>query len=176
MAEASKDGIEALPRNPAGGDSQSGSASDLVPRIRVAAAVIERQGRYLITQRSSTAVLAGLWEFPNCKVGGGETDQTALRRELRERVGINAEVGISAASRTQRYDGYFLDLVLYRASIPPDQEPYPVRVADLRWVKPDELENYAFPPADQVTTDLLLGIGHDSCLEPPRTQPSFVRS
>ncbi len=42
--------------------------SDAVPRIRVLAAVIERQGRYLITQRSSAAVLAGLWEFPNCKV------------------------------------------------------------------------------------------------------------
>lgn len=36
-----------------------------VPHIRVVAALIERRGRYLITQRSTTAVLAGLWEFPS---------------------------------------------------------------------------------------------------------------
>ena len=42
--------------------------NDLVPHIRVVAAVIEQQGRFLITQRRSTAVLAGLWEFPSGKV------------------------------------------------------------------------------------------------------------
>ena len=41
---------------------------DLVPHIRVVAAVIEQQGRFLITQRRLTGVLAGLWEFPIGKV------------------------------------------------------------------------------------------------------------
>ena len=49
--------------------------NDLVPHIRVVAAVIEQQGRYLITQRRSTAVLAGLWEFPSGKVETGETER-----------------------------------------------------------------------------------------------------
>jgi 8-oxo-dGTP diphosphatase len=138
--------------------------SDAIPHIRVVAAVIEQQGRYLITQRRSTAVLAGLWEFPSGKVETGETDEAALRRELRERVGVDVDVGASTARRTHRYDGYVVDLVLYQASIAANQEPRPVRVADVRWVAPPELENYAFPPADQATTDLLLGINRDTCL------------
>jgi 8-oxo-dGTP diphosphatase len=130
----------------------------LVPHIRVVAALIERRGRYLITQRSSTSVLAGLWEFPSCKVESGDTDETALRRELLARVAIEVDMGTAAASRTQSYHGYHLDLVVYRATILSGQEPQPVRIADFRWVKPHELENYAFPSADQGTTDLLLGI------------------
>jgi len=133
-----------------------------VPRIRLVAALIERDGRYLITQRSLSAVLAGLWEFPGCKVEAGETDETALRRELLARVAIDVDVGAAAARRTHCYDGYHLDLVVYRATISPSQEPHPVRIADLRWVKPQELEDYAFPSADQGTTDLLLGISPNS--------------
>jgi len=133
-----------------------------LPRIRVVAALIERQGRYLITQRSSSAVLAGLWEFPSCKVEIGETDEAALRRDLRARVGIEVDIGPAAASRTQSYDGYLLDLVVYRATVSSSQEPHPVQTADLRWVKPQELENYSFPSADQGTTDLLLGISPKS--------------
>jgi mutator protein MutT len=133
-----------------------------VPHIRVVAVLIERLGRYLITQRSSTVVLAGLWEFPSCKVEAGDTDETALRRELLARVAIHVDVGAAAASRTHSYLGYHVDLVVYRATIPSTQEPHPVRIADLRWVKPQELENYAFPSADQGTTDLLLGISPNS--------------
>jgi 8-oxo-dGTP diphosphatase len=82
-------------------------------------------------------------------------------------VGVDVSVGGSTAHRTHRYDGYVVELVLYRASIAPSQEPRPLRVADVRWVAPQELENYAFPPADQATTDLLLGINRDSCLFRP---------
>ncbi len=140
---------------------------DLVPHIRVVAAVIEQQGKYLITQRRLTGVLAGLWEFPSGKVEAGESDEEALRRELRERVGVNVEVGRSTARRSHRYDGYVVDLVLYRADILPGEEPQPIRVADLRWVRPQELENYAFPPADQATTDLLLGLKPDPSISRP---------
>jgi 8-oxo-dGTP diphosphatase len=141
--------------------------NDLVPHIRVVAAVIEQEGRFLITQRRATGVLAGLWEFPSGKVETGETDEAALRRELRERVGVDVDVGCTTAHRTHRYDGYVVDLFLYRASIAPSQEPRAVRVADVRWVAAQELENYAFPPADQATTDLLLGINRDTCLLRP---------
>lgn len=145
---------------------------DLVPHIRVVAAVIEQEGRFLITQRRMTGVLAGLWEFPSGKVEPGESDEDALRRELRERVGVNVEVGLSTAHRSHRYEGYVVDLALYRASILPGEEPHPIRVADLRWVEPQELENYAFPPADQATTDLLLGLKPD----PKTSRPGHTRS
>jgi 8-oxo-dGTP diphosphatase len=127
-------------------------------QIRVVAAVIERQGRDLITQRRPTAVLAGLWEFPGGKAEPGETDQAALKREVLERVGVDVTVGERMARRIHEYDGYSVELTLYQASLPAGQEPRSLRVADYRWVGSSEFENYPFPAADQATTDLLLGV------------------
>jgi 8-oxo-dGTP diphosphatase len=121
------------------------------------AAVIERDGKYLITQRRSTAVLPGLWEFPGGKVEQGESDEHALRRELRERVGVDVEVKGRMAHRLHRYDGYSVELNLYQAVILAGQEPQALRVAEVRWVASNEFENYPFPAADQATMDLLLG-------------------
>jgi len=125
--------------------------------IRVVAAVIERDGKYLITQRRSAAVLAGLWEFPGGKDEGNESEDEALRRELRERVGVAVEVKERIAHRTHHYDGYSVDLSLYRTSIAPGEEPKALRVADFRWVASSDFEKYPFPAADQATMDLLLG-------------------
>ena len=74
--------------------------------VRVVAAVIARDDRYLITQRRPAAVLAGLWEFPGGKVEEGETDLQALKREVRERVGVEIEGGACIGRRTHDYDGY----------------------------------------------------------------------
>jgi 8-oxo-dGTP diphosphatase len=125
--------------------------------VRVVAAVIAKDDRYLITQRRPAAVLAGLWEFPGGKVEEGETDAAALLREVRERVGVDVTVGACIARRTHDYDGYSVDLALYQATIVGASEPRPVRVADCKWVKSTEFEKFRFPAADQATMDLLLG-------------------
>ena len=114
--------------------------------------------RYLITQRRPSAVLAGLWEFPGGRVEEGESDAEALRREVRERVGVDVTVGVCIGRRTHDYDGYSVDLALYQATIQGEAEPRAVRVADCRWVTSGEFENDRFPAADQATMDLLLGI------------------
>jgi mutator protein MutT len=64
-----------------------------VRTIRVVAAVIEREVRYLITQRRPTAVLPLLWEFPGGRVEAGETDAAALKREVKHRLGVEIEAG-----------------------------------------------------------------------------------
>jgi 8-oxo-dGTP diphosphatase len=127
------------------------------PHVRVVAAVIERDGKYLITQRRSTAVLPGLWEFPGGRVEEKESDETALRRELRERVGVDVEVKGRMAQRLHHYDGYSVELNLYQTEILAGHEPKALRVADFRWVASSEFEKYRFPAADQATMDLLLG-------------------
>jgi 8-oxo-dGTP diphosphatase len=132
-------------------------ANEAQPLIRLVAAVIERDGRYLITQRRSTAVLPGLWEFPGGRVEDGETDEQALSRELGERLGTQVEVKARMAHRVHHYDGYSVDLNLYQAAIKEGQEPQALRVAEVRWVPSNEFEKYPFPAADQATTDLLLG-------------------
>jgi 8-oxo-dGTP diphosphatase len=132
-------------------------ANEAPPLIRLVAAVIERDGRYLITQRRSTAVLPGLWEFPGGRVEEGETDEQALSRELFERLGAEVEVKARMAHRVHHYTGYSVDLNLFQAAIKAGQEPQPRRVAEVRWVPSQEFEKYPFPAADQATTDLLLG-------------------
>jgi hypothetical protein len=72
------------------------------------------------------------------------------------------KVGRLKAARTQQYVGYSVETALYEASLPPSQAPRPLTVADFRWVTAEELEQYPFVPADQATTDLLLGIQRES--------------
>src|SRR5947209_19962116 len=85
--------------------------------IRVVAAVIENEGRYLITQRRPNAVLPLLWEFPGGKVEDGETDAAALMREVRHRLGVEIAAGQLISFVSHPYDKYTVDLYLYECSI-----------------------------------------------------------
>ena len=71
-------------------------------KIRVVGAMIEKDGRYLITQRSPTASLPLLWEFPGGRVEAGETDEAALARELEEEMDISVRVGRAGHPRRAR--------------------------------------------------------------------------
>ncbi|MBI4510142.1 MAG: (deoxy)nucleoside triphosphate pyrophosphohydrolase [Deltaproteobacteria bacterium] len=123
---------------------------------RVVAAVIERDGKYLITQRRDEAVLPRLWEFPGGRVHDQEDDEAALRREVRERLGVDIVVEEKLTDREHEYESYDVHLSLYACHLPEGQEPRPLRVRDVRWVASSELGSFAFPPADQKTMDQLL--------------------
>lgn len=125
-----------------------------VPHIRVVAAEIERGGAFLITQRRAEAELPLLWEFPGGRVRDGESDGDALRRTLGDRLSVGVQVGHRVLHVSHAYDGYTLDMVVYRCAITGD--PSAARVNDMRWVKPEEFANYRFPGADQQTVDKLL--------------------
>jgi len=126
--------------------------------IRVVAAVIEHAGRYLITQRNSTAVLPLLWEFPGGKVEPGETDEAALEREVAGRIGITVVVGAKVGEHVHDYARYEIHMVMFSCALPDGAVPYPATVADLRWVTSREFMDYEFPPADETTLSRLLGL------------------
>ena len=126
--------------------------------LRVVAAVIERDGKYLITQRRDEAVLAGLWEFPGGRVELGETDEAALHREVLGRIGVEVEVGDRVAQREHAYDGYDVHLSMFACKLLPGAEPHALSVKDIRWVGSGEFSEYTFPPADQATMDQLLEV------------------
>ncbi len=125
--------------------------------IRVVAAVIERDGKYLITQRRSGAMLPLLWEFPGGRVEEAETDEQALRREVLERVGAHVTVGPAISTSVHQYDGYSVSLTIYQAQLR-SKELRPLHVNDVRWIRSDEFDQYEFPPADQETMAKLLGL------------------
>jgi 8-oxo-dGTP diphosphatase len=124
--------------------------------IRVVAAVVERNGRYLITQRRPEGVLPLLWEFPGGRVEPGEDDEQALRREMQERLGVDIKVGQHLATSVHDYDGYTVTLVVYKGTLL-SERILPVRVNAFHWAASEEFERYSFPPADQATMDKLLG-------------------
>ncbi len=123
--------------------------------IRVVAAEIEKDGRYLITQRRPQAVLPLLWEFPSGRVEEGETDEEALRRELMERLGAKVEVGALSMFVQQSYETYDLDFCVYHCELLSD-ELQALRVNDWRFVTTSEIDNYEFPAADLQTVQRLL--------------------
>ena len=127
--------------------------------IQVVAALIERDGKYLITQRRETAVLPLLWEFPGGRVETDETPRHALERELLERLTVKIEVGEELSTIVHEYDRYSVTLTIFQATLLSDELTC-LRVNDVRWATSEDFEKYDFPPADQATMDQLLGISN----------------
>jgi 8-oxo-dGTP diphosphatase len=127
------------------------------PTIRVVAAVIERDGRYLVTQRRPSAVLPLLWEFPGGKVEGAESDVDALKREVLHRVGVEIKPGSQISSVSHTYEHYTVELHLYECRITLG-EPRAVAVHQFRWVESRDFEELPFTPADEASMSKLLGI------------------
>jgi 8-oxo-dGTP diphosphatase len=125
--------------------------------IRVVAAVIALDGRYLVTQRRPTAVLPLLWEFPGGRVEFGESDVDALRREVKHRVGVDVLPGAQISSVAHAYEHYTVELHLYECRIGTG-EPAAVNVHQFRWVESEEFETLPFTPADEASMSKLLGL------------------
>lgn len=125
--------------------------------IRVVAAVMERDGHYLITQRRSTAVLPMMWEFPGGRVEPGETDQLALKRELQHRLGVEIEVGKLISFVSHPYEHYVVDLFLYECTLL-TEALQPLAVNAFTWVASGDFDQYPFTPADEASMNKLLGV------------------
>jgi mutator protein MutT len=115
--------------------------------IEVAAGLVFRAGRLLITQRPPGGHLAGLWEFPGGKREPGESFEECLRRELREELGIEVAVGALVESIIHEYPGKAVHLRFYRCAWVA-HEPLPLGCAALAWIGRSDLERYEFPAAD----------------------------
>jgi mutator protein MutT len=115
--------------------------------IDVAAALIFRRGKLLITQRPAGGHLGGLWEFPGGKREPRETFEECLARELREELGIEAEVGELLESLTHEYPGRTVQLKFFCCRLK-QNEPQPIGCPAFKWVGAGELNDYQFPAAD----------------------------
>lgn len=115
--------------------------------VEVAAALVFREGKLLITQRLAGTHLEGLWEFPGGKREANETFEQCLMRELREELGIQVEVGQLVESLTHAYPEKTVHLRFYRCRWR-QGEPQLLDCAAFRWVMAAELARYEFPAAD----------------------------
>src|SRR5271168_4114381 len=128
-----------------------------IKTIRVVAAVLEAEGRYLITQRRATAVLPLMWEFPGGRVETGETDAHALKREVNHRLGAEIEVGKLISFVSHPYEHYVVDLFLYECSLV-SKTLEAKNVNAYRWVTSADFDQYSFTPADEASMNKLLGV------------------
>jgi 8-oxo-dGTP diphosphatase len=116
-------------------------------RIDVVAAIIRKNDEILITQRLDGVHLARLWEFPGGKVEAGESLEAALRREIQEELGIKIRVEDEFFTVDYDYPSKSVRLHFFNCVVL-EGEVRPLDVADLRWIKPHDIGNYKFPPAD----------------------------
>jgi mutator protein MutT len=112
----------------------------------VTAAVIEQDGRYLVTRRQRGVHLEGYWEFPGGKCEPGESLADCLRRELQEELGTDAAVGEEIFTVTHDYAEKTVELHFLACRL--TGEPAPRLGQEMRWVPREQLKSLKFPPAD----------------------------
>lgn len=125
--------------------------------VDVVAAFIWRDDKFLICRRPAHKARGLQWEFVGGKTEPGETKEEALARECREELDIAIEVGDLYTQVFHEYPDISVRLSLFYASIT-DGEPKLLEHSEMRWIGPDEIDNYSFCPADR---DILKKIKED---------------
>jgi mutator protein MutT len=121
--------------------------------IVVTAAVVERDGGFLVTRRQKGTHLEGYWEFPGGKCDAGESLAACLARELVEALDVDARVGDEVFTTTHAYPERSVELHFFRCEL--YGEPRPQIGQEMRWVRRDELTTLEFPPADAELIEIL---------------------
>ena len=123
--------------------------------IEVAAGLVFRNGKLLITKRPEGSHLAGLWEFPGGKREANEGIERCLHRELREELGIEVALGQALESVTHKYSVMTVQITFFLARLAKG-EPRAIECAGLEWVTREKLAKFQFPPADQLLISRLV--------------------
>jgi 8-oxo-dGTP diphosphatase len=125
---------------------------------RVVAALILKDGKLLVCQRTRHQTMPLKWEFPGGKIEEGEQPRDALRRELDEELGIVATVGDELARIQHEYpNGGMVELRFY--IVKEFKGEIENRIfRDIQWAKPNDLPKFDFLEADlTLVNDLAAG-------------------
>ncbi|MET0168763.1 MAG: (deoxy)nucleoside triphosphate pyrophosphohydrolase [Aliihoeflea sp.] len=124
-----------------------------------ACALVDTDGRVLLSQRPPGKQLAGLWEFPGGKVEPGETPEETVVRELAEELGIETKTACLAplTFASHAYEDFNLLMPLFVCrrfwGIPQAMEGQ-----QLKWVRPTKMRDYPMPPADEPLIPFLIDL------------------
>ena len=113
----------------------------------VVAALIWDEDKFLACQRPANKARALLWEFVGGKVEPGETKEEALIRECQEELGVTVAVEDVFMDVTHEYPDLTVHLTLFNARIA-EGVPQKLEHNDIRWMAVEEIDNFAFCPAD----------------------------
>ena len=124
--------------------------------IEVVAALIRKDGKFLICQRPAHKARGLMWEFVGGKVESGESKKQALERECMEELDISVSVGEKFLEVTHEYSDITVHLTLFNATIE-DGEPKKLEHGEIKWITPAEIPEYDFCPADKIFLDAIMG-------------------
>lgn len=105
------------------------------------------QGQILIDRRLQSGVLGGLWEFPGGKIEPGETVEDCIKREIKEELGIDIEVGKHLITIEHVYTHLHVNLTVHHCRYV-SGTPQPLECAEIRWVTLAEIDKFPFPEAN----------------------------
>jgi 8-oxo-dGTP diphosphatase len=120
----------------------------------VAIGIVIRDQLVLICRRRAIDSLAGYWEFPGGKVEPGESPEDCLHRELAEELGIKVSIRKAIEPFIYTYPHmkvYLLPFICDHM----EGEACPLAADELKWIRPAELANYRFPPANDDLLSIL---------------------
>ena len=129
--------------------------------VEAAAAVIQQNGKFLITKRLETSPMGHCWEFPGGKIETGETVEECIVRECREEIDVLVQPVKRLRDEWYDYPHGLIHLQFVLCKIV-SGEPRPVECREIRWIHPEEFKDFEFPPADvSVIEDLTRGMRQD---------------
>ncbi|MCD8820445.1 8-oxo-dGTP diphosphatase MutT [Staphylococcus gallinarum] len=124
-------------------------------QIEVVGAVIFSENSILCAQRSEKMSLPLMWEFPGGKIEKSETDIEALKREIKEEMLCDVEVGEKITTTTYEYDFGIVNLHTYKCQLK-EQIPTLTEHKSIIWVKSQELDQLQWAPADIPTVKIIM--------------------
>ena len=125
------------------------------PHKIIAVGIVEQDGKILIAQRPEDGMLGGLWEFPGGKVEANETLEETVIRELNEELGIHIQPDRYFTSVDFQYTHLSITLHSFFCTLK-SGTPTTIGCTDWKWVRRDELKDYAFPKANKTILEALL--------------------
>lgn len=123
--------------------------------IPVVAGFLRKEGQILVGQRPANNSLPGQWEFPGGKIELGESPEEALARELKEELGITAEIGDLRLAVTHSFGDVGIVIMFYDVKYWKG-EPKPEHHMQIEWIYPSELQHKTIPEANRKILDKLL--------------------
>ena len=109
--------------------------------IKVVAAIIYNDNKFLIAKRNYQKSQGGLWEFPGGKVELGETNEEALKREIKEELNIEIEVGEFLTTNIHSYFDKTIELICYKSKIISGEIKL-LEHEDYQFITTKEFDNY----------------------------------
>ena len=116
-------------------------------KIEVVAAIIQREGAYLATQRGD-GEFEGMWEFPGGKIEPGESSENALKREIQEELGVDIVIEDLICTTEYDYPSFHLTMHCYLCRVEAGEIVLREHKS-ARWLRPEELGSVEWLPADK---------------------------